>query len=518
MPCGASTGEFEATELRDGGDAWMGKGVTQAVGNVNGEIAEAVAGVDALDQRGLDRALIDLDGTPNKERLGANAILGVSLAAARAAAMEENLPLWRYLGGDAARILPVPMMNVLNGGAHADNSVDFQEFMVVPVGASSFAECLRMGAEVFHHLKKWLHDQGMGGGVGDEGGFAPNLSSNEAALDALMKGIEAAGYTPGEDIVIALDPATSEIFDDGRYNLEHEGRTLSPDEMAGYWGDVCSRYPILSIEDGMDEEDWDGWKGLTQLLGDKVQLVGDDLFVTNTERLKRGIDLGVANSILIKVNQIGTLSETLDAIEMARDGRLHRGHVAPLGRDRGHDDRRPRGGDRLRADQDRRAVAQSDRVAKYNQLLRIEEALGGTRSSPAARFFDRNVAEASSTRQRAARCRGRRSVASNEGATDGHCAHPHPLGPPGPLGAAVRPRARALPLHRPAEHLGLDLAGGEAEAREVATLRAENEKPARPRRRRCRRHSALEREARRLGMVKAGERTYIVEGLPKPAR
>ena len=281
----------------------------------------------------------------------------MSLAAARAAAMEEGLPLWRYLGGEAARILPVPMMNVLNGGAHADNSVDFQEFMVVPVGASSFAECLRMGAEVFHHLKKWLHDQGMGGGVGDEGGFAPNLSSNEAALEALMKGIEAAGYTPGEDIVIALDPATSEIFDDGRYDLEHEGRKLSPDEMADYWGDVCSRYPIVSIEDGMDEEDWDGWKGLTQLLGDKVQLVGDDLFVTNTERLKRGIDLGVANSILIKVNQIGTLSETLRGDRHGARGRLHRGHVAPLGGDRGHDDRRPRRGHRLRPDQDRRAVA-----------------------------------------------------------------------------------------------------------------------------------------------------------------
>ena len=386
VPSGASTGEFEATELRDGGRAWMGKGVANAVGNVNGEIAEAVGGFDVLDQRGLDTTLIDLDGTPNKARLGANAILGVSLASARAAAMEESLPLWRYLGGDAARILPVPMMNVLNGGAHADNSVDFQEFMIVPVGAPSFSEGLRMGAEVFHHLKKWLHDQGMGGGVGDEGGFAPNLASNEAALDALMKGIEAAGYTPGEDLVIALDPATSEIFDDGRYHLEHEGRELSPDEMAGYWGDVSSRYPILSIEDGMDEEDWDGWKGLTQLLGDKVQLVGDDLFVTNTERLKRGIDSGVANSILVKVNQIGTLSETLDAIGMARDA----GYTAVMSHRSGETE------DTTIADLavatgcgqiKTGAPSRSDRVAKYNQLLRIEEALGSDAEYPGRSVF-----------------------------------------------------------------------------------------------------------------------------------
>jgi enolase 1/2/3 len=386
VPSGASTGEFEATELRDGGDAWLGKGVSKAVGNVNGEIAGAVTSIDALDQRGLDTALIELDGTPNKNRLGANAILGVSLAAARAAAMEENLPLWRYLGGDAARILPVPMMNVLNGGSHADNSVDFQEFMIVPVGASSFAECLRMGAEVFHHLKQWLHDQGLGGGVGDEGGFAPNLKSNEAALEALMKGIEAAGYTPGEDLAIALDPATSEIFDEGRYVLEHEGRALSPDEMAGYWGDLCSRYPILSLEDGMDEEDWDGWKGLTQLLGDKLQLVGDDVFVTNTERLKRGIDLGVANSILVKVNQIGTLSETLDAIDMAREA----GYTAVISHRSGETE------DTTIADLavatgcgqiKTGAPSRSDRVAKYNQLLRIEEALGDDAEFPGRSVF-----------------------------------------------------------------------------------------------------------------------------------
>ncbi|MDP9294222.1 MAG: phosphopyruvate hydratase [Actinomycetota bacterium] len=386
VPSGASTGEFEATELRDGGDAWMGKGVSGAVANVNGEIAEAVHGLDVLDQSGLDRALIDLDGTPNKGRLGANAILGVSLAGARAAAAEERLPLWRYLGGDAARILPVPMMNVLNGGAHADNSVDFQEFMVVPAGASSFSACLRTGVEVFHQLKKLLHDRGLGGGVGDEGGFAPNLESNEAALELLVQGIEGAGYTPGEDVVIALDPATSEIFDQGRYRLEHEGRELSSDELAGYWGDVCARYPILSIEDGMDEEDWDGWKGLTQLLGDRIQLVGDDLFVTNTERLRRGIESGVANSILIKVNQIGTLTETLDAISMAREA----GYTAVMSHRSGETE------DTTIADLavatgcgqiKTGAPSRSDRVAKYNQLLRIEEALGADAVYPGRSVF-----------------------------------------------------------------------------------------------------------------------------------
>ena len=339
-----------------------------------------------LDQKGLDRTLIDLDGTPNKSRLGANAILGVSLASARAAAAEERQPLWRYLGGEAARILPVPMMNVLNGGSHADNSVDFQEFMIVPVGAPSFSEGLRMGTEVFHQLKKLLHDQGLGGGVGDEGGFAPNLKSNEAALEFLVQGIEAAGYTPGEDLAIALDPATSEIFDEGRYKLEHEGRELTPDEMAGYWGDVSSRYPILSIEDGMDEEDWDGWKGLTQLLGDRVQLVGDDLFVTNTERLSRGIELGVANSILVKVNQIGTLSETLEAIAMAREA----GYTAVMSHRSGETE------DTTIADLavatgcgqiKTGAPSRSDRVAKYNQLLRIEEALGADAEYPGGPFF-----------------------------------------------------------------------------------------------------------------------------------
>src|SRR4051812_10273966 len=302
VPSGASTGEFEAVELRDGGAAYGGKAVTKAVANINGEIAEAVKGLDAGDQQALDRAMIELDGTPNKSRLGANALLGVSLAAARASAAENGLPLYSYLGGAAAHILPVPMMNVLNGGAHADNSVDFQEFMVMPVGAPSFSEALRWGAEVFHALKKTLHDQGKSTAVGDEGGFAPDLDSNEAALTTLVAGIEAAGYTPGEQIAIALDPATSELFKNGSYDLEHEGRQLSSEELADYWASAAERYPIVSIEDGMDEEDWDGWKHLTERLGTRVQLVGDDLFVTNTERLKRGIDAGVANSILIKVN------------------------------------------------------------------------------------------------------------------------------------------------------------------------------------------------------------------------
>jgi enolase len=386
VPSGASTGEFEATELRDGGSAWGGKGVTQAVGNVNGEIAGAVAGFDVLDQAGLDRALIDLDGTPNKSRLGANAILGVSLAAARAAAAEENLPLWRYLGGEAAHVLPVPMMNVLNGGAHADNSVDFQEFMIVPVGAPSFAEALRTGAEVFHALKKTLGARGMSTAVGDEGGFAPDLESNEAALGALIEGIEAAGYQPDADVAIALDPATSEIFSGGAYELEHEGRSLSPPEMAAYWADLSERYPILSIEDGMDEEDWEGWKALTDRIGERIQLVGDDLFVTNTERLKRGIDSGVANSILIKVNQIGTLSETLAAIEMARGA----GYTAVMSHRSGETE------DTTIADLavatgcgqiKTGAPSRSDRVAKYNQLLRIEEALGADAEYPGRSVF-----------------------------------------------------------------------------------------------------------------------------------
>jgi enolase len=375
VPSGASTGEFEAVELRDGGDAWAGKGVTTAVANVNGELAEAVRGLDPADQEALDRAMIDLDGTPNKARLGANAILGVSLAGAKAAAAEAGLPLWRYLGGEAAHVLPVPMMNVLNGGAHADNKVDFQEFMIVPVGAPSFSEGLRTGVEVFHALKRTLHDRGLSTSVGDEGGFAPDLDSNEAALQMLIAGIEAAGHRPGDDLAIALDPATSEIHENGAYVLEHEGRTLSSPELVEYWRDICSRYPVVSIEDGLDEEDWEGWKLLTEKLGDRVQLVGDDLFVTNTERLRRGIQSGAANSILIKVNQIGTLSETLAAIRMAEEA----GYTAVMSHRSGETE------DTTIADLavatgcgqiKTGAPSRSDRVAKYNQLLRIEEALG----------------------------------------------------------------------------------------------------------------------------------------------
>jgi enolase len=381
VPSGASTGEFEATELRDGGEAWGGKGVSQAVRNVEGEIADAIRGSDALDQRGLDEALIALDGTPNKSRLGANAILAVSLAAAHAAAAEEGLPLWRYLGGEAARILPVPMMNVLNGGVHADNKVDFQEFMVVPCGASSYSESLRMGTEVFHALRKTLHDRGLATAVGDEGGFAPDLDSNEAALEALIEGIRAAGYEPDRDVAIAMDPATSELYADGAYVLDSEGRALSASELADYWADIVDRYPVLSLEDGMDEEDWEGWKALTDRLGDRIQLVGDDLFVTNVERLRRGIESGVANSILIKVNQIGTLTETLDAIRVARDA----GYTAVMSHRSGEtedvtiaDLAVATGCGQIKTG----APSRSDRVAKYNQLLRIEEALGGDAEFP----------------------------------------------------------------------------------------------------------------------------------------
>jgi enolase len=387
VPSGASTGEFEATELRDGGKAWQGKGVTRAVANVDGEIAQAVIGVDAADQSALDRALIELDGTPNKSRLGANAILGVSLAAAHAQAAEELLPLWRYLGGESAHVMPVPMMNVLNGGAHADNKVDFQEFMVVPCGAPTFSECLRMGAEVFHALKRTLHERGLATAVGDEGGFAPDLASNEEALKMLVAGIEAAGYRPGEDVAIALDPAASELYRDGRYALEHEGRTLSAAELADYWADLASRYPIVSIEDGMDEEDWDGWRTLTERLGGAVQLVGDDVFVTNTERLRRGIEAGVANSILIKVNQIGTLTETLEAIAMAREA----GYTAVMSHRSGEtedvtiaDLAVATGCGQIKTG----APSRSDRVAKYNQLLRIEEQLGADAEFPGRRAFD----------------------------------------------------------------------------------------------------------------------------------
>jgi enolase len=388
VPSGASTGEFEATELRDGGDAWGGKGVSKAVANVNGDIADALVGARATEQGAIDRTLIDLDGTPNKSRLGANAILGVSLATARAAAADAGEPLYRFLGGADARTLPVPMMNVLNGGAHADNSVDFQEFMVVPTGAPTFAEGLRIGAEVFHALKKRLASRGLATAVGDEGGFAPDLESNQAALDLLVEGIEAAGYEPGADAHIALDPAVSEIYRDGAYVLEHEGRSLTPDELVGYWEEMLSRYPIVSIEDGMDEEDWEGWKLLTERVGERCQLVGDDLFVTNSERLGRGISEGVANSILIKVNQIGTLTETLEAIAMARDA----GYTAVMSHRSGETE------DTTIADLavatgvgqiKTGAPSRSDRVAKYNQLLRIEEELGDAASYPGIGAFAR---------------------------------------------------------------------------------------------------------------------------------
>jgi enolase 1/2/3 len=386
VPSGASTGEFEAVELRDGGEAFDGKGVTRAVANVNGELAEAVAGLDPADQEGLDRKMIELDGSPNKGRLGANAILGVSLAAAKAAATEAGLPLWRYLGGEAAHVLPVPLMNVLNGGAHADNKVDFQEFMVVPVGFPTYSEALRAGGEVFHALKKTLHERGLSTAVGDEGGFAPDLESNEAALEALVTGIEAAGHTPGEDVAIALDPATSELFREGSYVLEHEGRTLSAEELAAYWEDIASRYPVLSIEDGMDEEDWDGWKALTGKIGERVQLVGDDVFVTNPERLERGIELGVANSILVKVNQIGTLTETLETMRMAKEA----GYTAVMSHRSGEtedvtiaDLAVATGCGQIKAG----APSRSDRVAKYNQLLRVEEALGSDASYPGRSAF-----------------------------------------------------------------------------------------------------------------------------------
>jgi enolase 1/2/3 len=390
VPSGASTGEFEAVELRDGGESWAGKGVMRAVGHVNGEIAATLSGARAAEQGALDETMIELDGTPNKGRLGANAILGVSLAAAKAAASDSGQSLYRYLaelyGGGEPSLLPVPMMNVLNGGAHADNSVDFQEFMVMPAGASSFAECLRVGTEVFHALKKSLASRGLSTAGGDEGGFAPDLDSNEAALQEVLAGVEAAGYEPGSDVFIALDPATSEVYDDGAYVLEHEGRTLSSEEMAAYWADACSRYPIVSIEDGMDEEDWDGWKLLTERLGERVQLVGDDLFVTNPQRLRRGIELGVGNSILVKVNQIGTLSETLEAIRIAREA----GYTAVISHRSGETEDTTiadlavaTGTGQIKTG----APSRSDRVAKYNRLLRIEEELGAAAEFPGLNAF-----------------------------------------------------------------------------------------------------------------------------------
>ncbi|HEY1990510.1 MAG TPA: phosphopyruvate hydratase, partial [Acidimicrobiales bacterium] len=377
VPSGASTGTFEAAELRDGGDRYRGKGVTRAVDNVNGEIADFLEGADALDQRGIDLALIDADGTPNKTRLGANATLGVSLATAKAAADELGLPLFRYVGGADGHVMPVPMMNVINGGVHADNSIDFQEFMILPVGAASFSEALRWGVETYHALAGVLKERGHSTAVGDEGGFAPNLGSNEEAVQVLLEGIERTGRSPGTDIAIAMDPASSEIYKDGAYVLAGEGRSLSPDEMVAYWVELIGRYPIVSLEDGMAEDDWEGWGALTSAVGDRVQLVGDDLFVTNQERLSRGIDAGVANAVLIKPNQIGTLTETLGTMSMAtraayacvmshRSGETEDATIADLAV--------ATNCGQIKTG----APARSDRVSKYNQLLRIEEMLGET--------------------------------------------------------------------------------------------------------------------------------------------
>jgi enolase len=386
VPSGASTGSKEAIELRDGdAAAYGGKGVQRAVAAVNGELCDALLGRDALRQTALDQAMIELDGTANKSRLGANAILGVSLALAKAAAAQLGLPLYRYVGGTAARVLPVPMMNVINGGAHADNPIDLQEFMIMPVGAPSFAEALRMGAEIFHALRKGLKDAGHNTNVGDEGGFAPNLGSTDDALGFVMKAIEAAGYKPGEDIHLAIDAASTEFFKDGKYNLAGEGKILEPGAMVDYWADLVARYPIISIEDGMSEDDWEGWAALTAAIGKKVQLVGDDLFVTNPVRLTDGIKKGVGNSILVKVNQIGSLSETLHAVEIAHKA----SYTAVMSHRSGETE------DSTIADLavatncgqiKTGSLSRSDRLAKYNQLIRIEEQLGN-----AARFAGKSV-------------------------------------------------------------------------------------------------------------------------------
>jgi len=384
VPTGASTGAHEAVELRDGDKSrYLGKGVQKAVAAVNDEIFPELLGLEAEDQRLIDQVMIELDGTPNKSRLGANAILGVSLAVAKAAADASGLPLYRYIGGANAHILPTPMMNIINGGAHADNPIDIQEFMIMPVGAETFADALRCGAEIFHTLKKNLSAAGHNTNVGDEGGFAPNLKSADDALGFIMKSIEAAGYQPGEDVVLAVDAAATEFYKKGKYELEGEGKSLSSDQMAAYWGDLVSRFPIVSIEDGMSEDDWEGWLALTKLIGNKCQLVGDDLFVTNTARLAEGIEKGAANSILVKVNQIGSLTETLEAVQMAHMAR----YTAVMSHRSGETE------DSTIADLavatncgqiKTGSLARSDRLAKYNQLLRIEDELG-----PAARYLGR---------------------------------------------------------------------------------------------------------------------------------
>ena len=394
VPSGASTGEHEAVELRDGGDRYGGKGVRLAVGHVNGEIADELRGREALDQRLVDRALLDLDGTDNKARLGANAILGTSLAVARAAADELEVPLYRYVGGVNAHVLPVPMMNVVNGGVHADNSIDLQEFMVMPVGAPSWSEAMRWGTETYHVLKQVLHDRGLSTAVGDEGGFAPNLSTNEDAIRILVEAIETAGFQPGDDIAIALDPATSELYRDGRYHLAGEGKVLERDEMVEYWRRLVSTYPIVSIEDGMAEDDWEGWAALTGAIGDHVQLVGDDLFVTNVRRLQQGIDRSIANAVLVKVNQIGTLTETLETVELA----TRSGYGSVMSHRSGETE------DTTIADLavatncgqiKTGAPARSDRVAKYNQLVRLEAELGEAAAFRGHRALRRTTASRS---------------------------------------------------------------------------------------------------------------------------
>ncbi|MCL6105948.1 MAG: phosphopyruvate hydratase [Actinobacteria bacterium] len=388
VPSGASTGTLEAVELRDGSAAYGGKGVTQAVDNVNGPIAEEVVGLEGSAQRELDSLLITLDGTENKGNLGANAILGTSLAVARAASSSACLPLYQYLGGAGAHVMPVPMMNILNGGVHADNNVDIQEFMCVPVGAASFAEALRMGAEVYHNLKSVLHEDGHSTAVGDEGGFAPNLDSNREAIEYILKAVEKAGYQPGEDVAVALDSAASEFYRDGKYVLAGEGRTLTADEMVDYYSDLAGSYPIVSIEDGLAEGDWDGWKILTDRLGGRLQLVGDDIFVTNTSLLKKGIEAGIANSILIKVNQIGTLSETLDAISMA----VGSGYTAVVSHRSGETEDTTIADIAVAVNTGQiktGAPSRTDRVCKYNQLLRIEEQLGDAARYPGISVFPR---------------------------------------------------------------------------------------------------------------------------------
>ena len=491
VPSGASTGEFEAVELRDGGEAWGGKGVTKAVANANGELAGAVKGLDASDQEAVDRAMLAADGTPNKGRLGANAILGISLAVAKAAAADAGQPLWRHLGGSDAHVLPVPMMNVLNGGVHADNKVDFQEFMIVPAGAPTFSEGLRTGAEVFHALKKTLHDRGPGHRRRRRGRLRAGPRLERGGAGGPDRGHRGRRLHAGRRRGDRPRPATSEIFDAGAYRLEHEGRDLSPDELAGYWAEMADRYPIVSIEDGMDEEDWDGWKALTDRIGERVQLVGDDLFVTNTERLKRGIELGVANSILIKVNQIGTLTETLEAIAMAREA----GYTAVMSHRSGETE------DTTIADLavatgcgqiKTGAPSRSDRVAKYNRLLRIEEELGGgivPLGLPQAR---------AGGEPRAGRrvSRGRRAQETSP------CGRPrhHPLGPRRAGRPARYPRRDPRPLYLPGQALaGAVTHGAAPEAGAADPQRGERHAEAAPPRPAQPRHARERGEAARNG-------------------